>query len=187
MYVFKVVPTVKKLKYQQIYRSVANMSVVLARIDQRLIHGIVVNQWAAETQAKRYMVVDDEVSQNEDLKASMRLSKPTGTGMSIINTEKASRNFQNGNYDTQRVFLIAKEPSTMLKLMDAGVEIPKLDIGIVFAEDGRTLISKFVSLNAKEVADLQEIQRRGVAVDIKYVPADTPESFDKAIEGKQFN
>lgn len=37
------------------------MSLVLARIDQRLIHGIVVTQWAGATQAKRLMVVDDEV------------------------------------------------------------------------------------------------------------------------------
>lgn len=28
------------------------MSLVLARIDQRLIHGIVVTQWAGATQAK---------------------------------------------------------------------------------------------------------------------------------------
>lgn len=40
------------------------MSVILARVDQRLIHGIVVTQWAAYTKAKRLMVVDDEVSQD---------------------------------------------------------------------------------------------------------------------------
>ena len=33
--------------------------VVLARIDQRLIHGIIVNQWAPALQVKRFMVVDD--------------------------------------------------------------------------------------------------------------------------------
>ncbi|KRM96107.1 hypothetical protein FC19_GL001179 [Liquorilactobacillus aquaticus DSM 21051] len=38
------------------------MSLVLARIDQRLIHGIVVTQWAGHTNAKRLMVVDDFVS-----------------------------------------------------------------------------------------------------------------------------
>ena len=35
------------------------MSLVLARIDQRLVHGIVVTQWAGATKAKRLMVVDD--------------------------------------------------------------------------------------------------------------------------------
>lgn len=96
------------------------MPVILARIDQRLIHGIVVNQWAAEVQAGRYMVIDNEVSQNEELKASMRLSKPAGTGMSIINTQKAITNFRNGNYDNQKVFVIVKEPKTLIELLDGG-------------------------------------------------------------------
>ena len=45
------------------------MSVVLARIDQRMIHGIVVTQWAGATKAKRLMVVDNEVSKDEVQKA----------------------------------------------------------------------------------------------------------------------
>ena len=61
------------------------MPVILARIDQILIHGITVNQWNKVLHPKRFMVIDDEVSQNEMVKASMRMSKPTGTGMSIIN------------------------------------------------------------------------------------------------------
>ncbi len=54
------------------------MSLVLARIDQRLIHGIVVTQWAGATQAKRLSVVDDEVSKDEVQKSAMRMSKPVG-------------------------------------------------------------------------------------------------------------
>lgn len=33
--------------------------VVLARVDQRRIHGLVVNQWAPALQVKKFMVVDD--------------------------------------------------------------------------------------------------------------------------------
>ncbi|AMV60368.1 phosphoenolpyruvate-dependent sugar phosphotransferase system EIIB, probable sorbose specific [Pediococcus damnosus] len=157
------------------------MSVILARVDQRLIHGIVVNQWAAETQAGRYMVIDDEVSKNENLKASMRLSKPVGTGMSIIDTEKAIRNFKNGNYDKQRVFVIVKEPSTLIKLLDAGIEIPKVTVGIIFNENGRKNISKFVSVNDEEVKDFKEIEKRKVPCVIQYVPNDSEENINKFI------
>ena len=75
------------------------MSVVLARVDQRLIHGIVVTQWAAYTKAKRLMVVDDEVSQDETMKAGMKISKPAGTSMSIISSDTAIENFKAGKYD----------------------------------------------------------------------------------------
>lgn len=53
--------------------------VVLARIDQRLIHGIIVNQWAPALQVKRFRVVDDILCSNEEVKASMRMAKPAGT------------------------------------------------------------------------------------------------------------
>ncbi len=159
-----------------------NLTVVLARVRiQRLVHGIVVNQWAAQVQPKRYMVIDDAVSQDEDVKASMRLSKPAGTGMSIIDTEKALTNFKAGKYDAQRVFVIAKEPSTMLKLLDAGIEIPRVDIGIIFAEDGRTQIRQIVPVNDKKLLILKNSKSAGVPVNIRYVPADSPDPFDKAI------
>ena len=163
------------------------MTVVLARVDQRLVHGIVVNQWSAEVQPKRYMVIDDVVSQDENVKASMRLSKPAGTGMSIIDTEKALTNFKAGKYDAQRVFVIAKEPDTMLKLLDAGIEIPRVDIGIIFAEDGRTQISKFVSVNQQEVNDFRALEKRSVPVNIRYVPADAPYHWKEHLKGKPFS
>lgn len=46
--------------------------VVLARIDQRLIHGLVVNQWAPALQVKRFMVVDDVLCNNCSSKYSNR-------------------------------------------------------------------------------------------------------------------
>ena len=49
--------------------------VVLARVDQRLIHGLIVNQWAPHLQVKRFMVVDDVLCNNEEIKASMRMAK----------------------------------------------------------------------------------------------------------------
>lgn len=158
------------------------MPVVLARVDQRLIHGLIVNQWAQSLKAKRFMVVDDIVSQNEELKASMRMSKPAGTGMSIINTEKAITNFKNGNYDAQRVFILVKEPSKLLELIDAGIEIPKVNLGIMFAEDGRIPVTKFIALNDKEKADIKKIQDRGIPVTVQYVPVDPEENVTKYLK-----
>jgi len=153
------------------------MTVVLARIDQRLIHGLIVNQWAQALKVKRFMVVDDEISKNESIKASMRMSKPAGTGMAIIDTQKAITNFTAGKYDAQRVFVLVKEPETLIKLIEGGVDIPKVDLGIIFNEDGREPVSKFVALNDKERKDLQTIQSKDIPLVIQYVPTDNEESF----------
>ena len=151
--------------------------VVLARIDQRLIHGLVVNQWAPALQVKRFMVVDDVLCNNDDIKASMRMAKPAGTGISVISTETAITNFKAGKYDGQRVLILVKEPETLIKLMEGGVEIPKVDLGIMFNEDGREAFTKFIALNDKERADLQTIKDKGVPVVIQYVPTDAEEAY----------
>lgn len=151
--------------------------VVLARIDQRLIHGLVVNQWAPALQVKRFMVVDDVLCNNDDIKASMRMAKPAGTGVSVISTETANTNFKAGKYDGQRVLVLVKEPETLIKLMEGGVEIPKVDLGIMFNEDGREAVTKFIALNDKERADLQTIKDKGIPVVIQYVPTDAEEAY----------
>ena len=151
--------------------------VVLARVDQRLIHGLIVNQWAPHLQVKRFMVVDDVLCNNEEIKASMRMAKPAGTGVSVISTETAITNFKAGKYDGQRVFVLVKEPETLILLMEGGVEIPKVDLGIIFNENGRTPVTKFIALNEKEKADLEIIRSKGVPIVIQYVPTDAEEAY----------
>jgi PTS system mannose-specific IIB component len=133
--------------------------VVLARVDQRLIHGLIVNQWAPHLQVKRFMVVDDVLCNNEEIKASMRMAKPAGTGVSVISTETAITNFKAGKYDGQRVFVLVKEPETLIN------------------ENGRTPVTKFIALNEKEKADLEIIRSKGVPIVIQYVPTDAEEAY----------
>lgn len=154
------------------------MSVVLARVDQRLIHGIVVTQWAAYTKAKRLMVVDDEVSQDETMKAGMKLSKPAGTSMSIISTDTAIQNFKNGKYDSHSVFILVKEPATLVKLIEGGVQIPKVNLGIIFNQSGKQQFTKMVAMDDQEKADVKKIQSLGVPVTFHYVPNEDEKNVD---------
>lgn len=158
------------------------MGLVLARIDQRLIHGIVVTQWAAHTKAKRLMVVDDNVSKDEVQKSAMRMSKPAGTGMSIIDTETAITNFNSGKYDNHNVLLIVREPETLIRLAKGGIHIPKINVGIIFDGEGKKTLKKMVSVNEKEVSDLKTLKEMGIPVTFHFVPGETEEPFEAYIK-----
>ena len=151
------------------------MPITLARIDQRLIHGITVNQWNKVLHPKRFMVIDEEASQNEIVKASMRMSKPAGTGMSIINEEKAINNFKDGKYDSHSVFLSVKEPKIVLDLINAGIEVPKVNVGALFEEGNRKPYTKRVALDDEELSDLKAIAAKGIPVFFEYTPDDQNE------------
>lgn len=155
------------------------MGLVLARIDQRLVHGIVVTQWASSVKAKRIMVVDDEVAKDEPRKAAMRLSKPAGTGMSLIDTETAITNFKAGKYDSHNVLLVVNNVEILLTLAKNGIEIPKVNIGIMLDSKERTKYTKNFAATDEELSQLKEIEDMGIPVSYQFVPSDKEEPLSK--------
>ena len=139
------------------------MSVVMARIDNRLLHGIIVTQWAPVSGATRVMVIDDKVAGDEVLKSTMRMARPAGMAVSIISEQTALKNFAAGKYDREKVFVIAKEPETMLRLVESGVE------------DGIQLTQRAYA-SAENVQSYKALIARGVKVTAQFVPADKPVS-----------
>ena len=154
------------------------MSIVLSRIDNRLLHGIVATQWAPKTGAQRIMVIDDEVAKNPLTKESMRLGKPAGTAVSIITLETALANFSAHKYDGQKIFLIAKQPEVTLKLLEIGQKIPEMTIGgTVIPEEESIQISKRAHILKSQMETYEKIQNHGTKIFIQYVPSDSKKKF----------
>lgn len=151
------------------------MSVVMARIDNRLLHGIIVTQWAPVSGATRVMVIDDKVAGDEVLKSTMRMARPAGMAVSIISEQTALKNFAAGKYDREKVFVIAKEPETMLRLVESGVELPSLIVGSLVKEDGIQLTQRAYA-SAENAQSYKALIARGVKVTAQFVPADKPVS-----------
>lgn len=154
------------------------MGIVLARIDNRLLHGVVATQWAPMTRAQRVMVIDDETAANDMAKSSMKLARPAGMAISIISLDTAIANFKASKYDGQSIFLITKRVETVKRLMDeTGVSIPELDLG---ATAQREVTGDIIEVNARTTIDANEaavyrdLMSRGVNVYAQYLLADRP-------------
>ena len=150
------------------------MSVVMARIDNRLLHGIIVTQWAPVSGATRVMVIDDKVAGDEVLKSTMRMARPAGMAVSIISEETALKNFAAGKYDREKVFVIAKEPETILHLVESGIELPSLIVG--GSLEGGVQLTQRAYASAENVQSYKALIARGVKVTAQFVPADKPVS-----------
>lgn len=155
------------------------MGLVLARIDQRLVHGIVVTQWASATKAKRIMVVDDAVAADESRKAVMRLSKPAGTGMSLIDTQTAITNFAAGKYDNHNVLLVVDNVEILKTLIENGVKVPKINVGIMLDRDDRKKYTTHFAASEGELAMLKELDALGIPVTVQFTPGDKAEPINK--------
>ena len=161
------------------------MGIVLARIDNRLLHGIVATQWAGRSGAQRIMIIDDTVANNELTKASMKLARPTGMAISIITEETALNNFKAGKYNDHTVFVLVKKPETLVKLSDIGVKIPELVIGgTVKPAEGEEAVKLSQRAYAKpdDIEAYKKLKAAGTELYAQYVPADAEVSIDEFLK-----
>ena len=150
------------------------MSIVLGRIDYRLLHGIVSTQWAPQSGAQRIMVIDDHTANDPIIKESMRLGKPAAMACSIISEETAITNFKAGKYDDHKVFVVAANPKTFLRLQEeAGQSIPTLILGLTKNDDEQAVkVSSLASVKDCEKETYKKIVDNGCNVIVKFIPID---------------
>ena len=153
------------------------MGLVHFRVDDRLVHGIVAGYWTNHLQATRIMVIDDKASGDDLVRASLRMATPQAVSLSVLNIEKAINNIKNGNYETQRVFVISKTPTVFEKLQEDAINIPEINMGNITYSDGRVRVSKTVSVNEDEIASLEKLSSKGTKIISRLVPDEKGEDF----------
>lgn len=155
------------------------MGVLAARIDNRLLHGIVASRWVPEYQPQRLMVISDDYAGDPNKKAAMRMAKPSGVALSIISRETAYENFKAGKYDGHSVFVVVDDPQIIRDLQRIGQSIPVLVIGGTSTPDeahGSIQVSRRAYVLEEQVDTYKEIMREGTHVIAQYIPT------DKAVE-----
>lgn len=158
------------------------MGIVLARIDNRLLHGIVASQWSHLTGASRLMVIDDKVANDPLLKESMKIARPAGMSVSIISLETALKNFQIKKYGDQKIFVVTNSPKVILALLDQGEFVPKLNIGgTVQYEDGVKLSTRAMATK-EDVETYKAILKYDTSLTVQYVPSDREVKFTDIIK-----
>lgn len=144
--------------------------IIHIRIDDRLLHGQVVNFWGTSLKVSRIMVANDEVANDEMQKSILRMVAPSGVRTSIISKEKAANNILDNRYNGQRVMMIVKSPKDILDLMDLGLDIKEVNVGNMANRPGTIQIKKSISLTQEEFDQFAELEKRGVVMTAIMVP-----------------
>ena len=79
----------------------------------------------------------------------------------------------------QHIAIICETPQDVLRLVEGGVPIKKVNIGNMHMADGKRQVATSVAVDDDDVATFKKLQDLGVELEIKRVP-DTPvENLDK--------
>ncbi len=150
-----------------------NLVVGLARIDDRLIHGQVATRWTKESKVKRIVVVNDEVAKDSVRTAMLKSVAPPGVTAHVVNTDKMIRVWENPEYADERMMLLFTNPTDVLKLLKAGVNMKSINIGGMAYKDGKKMITSAVSVDQKDIDAFKEIDAMGIELDVRKVSNDT--------------
>ena len=158
------------------------MSIVLYRIDDRLIHGQVVVGWGQPLDVGFIVLVDDEVAESEWEQELYRMGVPPEMDVyfqSVASVESQLVRFRD---DPRQGILLTGDIETMRRLVDAG-GISTVNLGGIHHRAGRTQRLRYIFLSSGEEMALRDIAARGVNVTAQDVPGARPVPLDDLLAG----
>lgn len=148
------------------------------RIDERLIHGQVATVWVNFLGCNRIIVANDEAPKDQMMIMALKLACPPGVKLSILSVNKAAENIQKGNYNDDVVFLITRNIPDCKRLIDAGVEMPSVNVGNLAHTEGATKIKRSVSLTDEDIAIIKELTASGLKITAQMIPDESDASIE---------
>ncbi|WP_368896533.1 PTS sugar transporter subunit IIB, partial [Priestia megaterium] len=90
------------------------MKIVLARIDDRFIHGQVLTRWIKTNAADRIIIVSDEVAADEMRKTLILSVAPSNVKASAVSISKMTKAFHSPRYQDTTAMLLFENPADIV-------------------------------------------------------------------------
>jgi PTS system mannose-specific IIB component/fructoselysine and glucoselysine-specific PTS system IIB component len=153
------------------------VSLVLARIDDRLIHGQVVVGWGQTLGIDFIVLVDDEVAASEWEQDLYRMAVPPEIEVVFAGTDAAGGRLSEWTARPDRGMLLTGDIATMARLFAAdGGAVHRINVGGLHHRPGRVQRLPYVFLTDDEAAQLRDLAAAGADVTAQDVPTTAPVS-----------
>ena len=159
------------------------MSVVLYRVDDRLIHGQVVVGWGQPLDIGFIVLVDDQVAESEWEQELYRMGTPPEMDVYFHSVDDAAKMLPTYEHDERPGILLTGDLESMLRLVKrAGVR--EVNIGGIHHRSDRRQRLRYVFLSPQEEKLLREIEQQGATVTAQDVPATHPVPLAELLESE---
>ncbi len=158
------------------------MPVLLARVDNRLVHGQVLEAWVPRLAVNAILVVDPELVGDSLQQGILEgLSRP-GLEIRLVGPLEAADLLDHA-WANKRVLLIFRGVCQAIEALQAGVCYERLSLGNVHPRPESRLVTPSVYLTDGDVGCLATIAGRGVELEARAVPADKSPDLLRVVEG----
>lgn len=160
------------------------MSVLLFRVDERLIHGQVVVAWGAQLNPERIIVVDDELAGSDWEQELYSLGLPPEIAAGFETVQTARSHLTGWRSGTERIIVLTRNVETMLRLARNGsMRGADVNIGGIHHAPDRREVLPYVYLSPEDTAALRDLAGEGVEVSARDLPAARRTELPQLLEG----
>ena len=155
------------------------MPIIFARVDDRLIHGQIVQAWLPELNVDEVLIPFSKGSEGRLNRGLLRLSLPYEYDLTILDSPAAARRAAESN---RRIFLLMGSLKEAAELIQNGLQFTSINIGGMHFKDGAQKLADNVFLDGDDKRFLKLIRDLGINIETRAVPSSASVSVAGAIE-----
>lgn len=130
-------------------------NIVMTRIDERLVHGQG-QLWVKTLGVNTVIVANDEASSDAMAQTLMKTVIPKEVAMRFYPIQKVIDIIHKAN-PAQSIFLIVKNCSDALRLVEGGVPIKEINIGNIHNAEGKDKVTRSIFLGKEDKDALRQM------------------------------
>ena len=146
-----------------------NMNISLLRIDDRLIHGQVATSWAKAVKCEAIFAISDEVAEDALRRELLLQIAPAHLKAYVIPVEKAIKVYHNPKYAGKNILWLVTKPADVVRLVEGGVKIDKVNVGGMTYKDGNKQLSDAVTVGKADVEAFKKLLGLGIDLSMQKV------------------
>ena len=145
-------------------------SVLNIRVDNRLLHGQVVQFWIPYLEVQRLVIADDETAESPAMTAVFRMAVPQRVDLEVVKVAGLKKALERNTEMTTMVLI--SDVFDLARVIMSGVEVETVVLGNVHATHGRERVTDSVYLSREELEALVRYTEQGGDVQIQTFPGE---------------
>jgi sorbose PTS system EIIB component len=151
-----------------------SLDIALVRVDNRLVHGQILEAWVPFLRASCVVVVDDQVASDFFRETVIRMAVPSGVEVVISNVSEFAANYPFNRGSGPKTIVLFSKISDAWTARRLGFQFDQLNIGNIYNEECKLCCTPAVLLSDGDIRDINKLRDAGVKIELRRVPREKP-------------
>ena len=157
--------------------------IALVRVDNRLVHGQILEAWMPFIKAKCIFVVEDNAASDFFCETVIRMAVPSEIEVNILSVEDFARHYAYKRGGGKRAIVLFSNIADACRAYNLGFHFDKLNIGNIHNEEYKLCCAPSVFLCDNEIQDIITLlEKAGVLIELKRVPREKAVNIRDALK-----